>query len=145
MTRRQDRPVIPLRSDPWHQRPERQNCLDCRFYMRRRPFDYMVRDEIWDLTGLSAIDGVLCLECLEKRIGRPLKRTDFRLTTPEQRARGAWDGQTRMVPEYWGEIDPVWAEMKERWPDATWEQAHKFCVTVYKRTYPDRRRRSSRQ
>jgi hypothetical protein len=60
----------------------------------------MVHDTVWDLTGLSAIGGVLCLNCLEKRIGRPLRRTDFRLTKPgEQRA--SWGGETRMVPRGW--------------------------------------------
>jgi hypothetical protein len=36
----------------------------------------MVRDELWEEHGAG--DGMLCIGCLEKRVGRRLVGTDFR-------------------------------------------------------------------
>lgn len=36
---------------------------------------YMVKDRIWDKYGVG--EGFLCLECLQKRLGRPFRPTDF--------------------------------------------------------------------
>jgi hypothetical protein len=38
---------------------------------------YCLKDEVWRATGLEAWGGCLCIGCLEKRIGRRLKREDF--------------------------------------------------------------------
>jgi hypothetical protein len=38
---------------------------------------YIVTDEVWEQSGLEAWGGCLCIGCLEKRIGRPLKPDDF--------------------------------------------------------------------
>ena len=38
---------------------------------------YIVRDEIWARTGLKSQGGMLCIGCLEGRIGRKLSPTDF--------------------------------------------------------------------
>jgi hypothetical protein len=38
---------------------------------------YMVTDEVWRMIGLEGMGGCLCIGCLEKRIGRRLKPSDF--------------------------------------------------------------------
>jgi hypothetical protein len=38
---------------------------------------FMVSNEVWAATGLAR-NGKLCLDCLKKRIGRPLNTDDFR-------------------------------------------------------------------
>jgi hypothetical protein len=38
---------------------------------------YIVRDSVWQKTGLEGYGGCLCIGCLEKRIGRRLKPKDF--------------------------------------------------------------------
>ena len=48
-------------------------CTDCGFV----PFDhYMVWDELWAKAGLDPRE-ICCLECLERRFGRPLGIDDF--------------------------------------------------------------------
>ena len=48
-------------------------CTDCGFV----PFDhYMVWDELWAKAGLDPRE-ICCLECLERRLGRPLGVDDF--------------------------------------------------------------------
>ena len=37
---------------------------------------YMVRDELW-MSAVGKQEGMLCLGCLEGRIGRPLVADDF--------------------------------------------------------------------
>jgi len=39
---------------------------------------YMVREAVWKAAGMEPYGGCLCIGCLEKRIGRKLKRKDFR-------------------------------------------------------------------
>lgn len=50
-------------------------CVDCRVHTGYLGDYYMVRDEIWEKHGCGA--GMLCIECLEARIGRELTSTDF--------------------------------------------------------------------
>jgi hypothetical protein len=38
---------------------------------------YMVHDKVWKKAGMEGYGGCLCIGCLEKRIGRRLKRKDF--------------------------------------------------------------------
>jgi len=38
---------------------------------------YTVSDELWAASGLGGNDGMLCLRCCEKRIGRELRPEDF--------------------------------------------------------------------
>jgi hypothetical protein len=37
---------------------------------------YMLHDHLWRLSN-PAVDGKLCLNCAEQRLGRPLTRSDF--------------------------------------------------------------------
>ena len=45
----------------------------------------MVRNDVWALTGLAYADGVLCLDCLSHRLGRPLRLDDFPMEGPLNR------------------------------------------------------------
>jgi hypothetical protein len=51
-------------------------CLDCGVDTGRIGEHYMLVDEVWKLTGLGKI-GMLCVEHVEKRIGRELVESDF--------------------------------------------------------------------
>ncbi len=48
-------------------------CLDCGVSTFEVGEYYMVRDELWPLS----VDGMLCIGCLETRLGRRLRRADF--------------------------------------------------------------------
>jgi len=67
----------------------------------------MLTDPVWAQTGLGPHDGLLCLDCIERRIGRLLRYTDFRkcdtkgprsVTNAYRRA--SWGGP-RMLPVAW--------------------------------------------
>ncbi len=51
----------------------RLDCGDC-----ASPRDeYMVLDTVWAAAGFTSRKGVVCLDCLEARLGRPLTLADF--------------------------------------------------------------------
>lgn len=55
-------------------------CVDCKRNTcpRDQPGEsYMVHDQLWASIGMAADGGFLCIECLERRLGRQLKHTDF--------------------------------------------------------------------
>ena len=52
-------------------------CLDCSVDTLIIGEYYMVHDDVWFQTGLKKLDGMLCITCLEKRIGRQLTSNDF--------------------------------------------------------------------
>jgi len=60
----------------------KKRCADCRIEIApKQPQPgtwhwYMVWDEIWAQAGMSA-DGFLCVPCLERRLGRPLRINDL--------------------------------------------------------------------
>jgi len=47
---------------------------------------YMVPDELWAVSGMASDGGMLCLACLERRIGRLLVVEDFTALCPTQAA-----------------------------------------------------------
>lgn len=49
-------------------------CLDCLVDTGRIGEHYMLRDSVWNSV---ASDGMLCVGCLEIRLGRRLTREDF--------------------------------------------------------------------
>lgn len=51
-------------------------CLDCRANTLYLGEYYMVEDEVWKEAKMK--EGMLCIDCLEKRIGRTLKCEDFK-------------------------------------------------------------------
>ena len=51
------------------------SCRDCRAERYRM---FMVHDHVWNgEAGLPSFDCLLCMPCLERRIGRPLVSADF--------------------------------------------------------------------
>lgn len=54
------------------------SCEDCGVDCFTKHGDYyMVKDEIWDKHGVG--EGMLCWDCLEKRMGREIKVEDLTL------------------------------------------------------------------
>ncbi|MBO0736565.1 MAG: hypothetical protein J2P48_08355 [Alphaproteobacteria bacterium] len=81
----------------WARRRARSHCLDCDEHV---PV-YMLRDAVWYATGVGWHDGVLCLDCVERRLGRELTYRDFKPRSPENRALPHWNGTARMYPPNW--------------------------------------------
>ena len=52
-------------------------CKDCSVNTLHINEYYMVTDQVWKLTGLRGYDGMLCIGCLEQRLGRMLNARDF--------------------------------------------------------------------
>ena len=50
-------------------------CTDCSFDTLRKGEYYMLNDPLWESYGCG--DGMLCIGCMEKRMGRRLNREDF--------------------------------------------------------------------
>ena len=82
---------------------QRKRCLDCGIDTTASGDWYMVEDAVWAASGLSPVDGALCVADLEQRIGRPLVTTDFKLTSEDNRE--SWGGD-RMVPRWWARARP---------------------------------------
>lgn len=51
-------------------------CLDCNVDTGKAHEHYMLKDEVW-LSVVDSIVGMLCIDCIEKRLGRKLNKTDF--------------------------------------------------------------------
>jgi hypothetical protein len=51
-------------------------CLDCSTDTGKAGEHYMLVDSTWQLTGLGKY-GMLCIGCVEQRIGRNLHKADF--------------------------------------------------------------------
>lgn len=51
-------------------------CLDCGVDTNELGEYYMLRDTVWE-QALPAVDGMLCIGCVEKRLGRELNGHDF--------------------------------------------------------------------
>ena len=55
-------------------------CMDCMRDTREMHEYYMVTEDLWDKAtrnNLQDFLGMLCVECIEKRIGRELEPNDF--------------------------------------------------------------------
>lgn len=69
---------------PWA-RPPSFLCHDCGIDVGELgEFVYTVTDDVWAATGLGPHDGLLCIGCLEARLGRRVGGDDFN--------RGVWLG-----------------------------------------------------
>jgi hypothetical protein len=53
-------------------------CKDCTKSTSKMDEYYMVKDEIWLEAGMEPDSGMLCIGCLEERIGRQLTNPDFK-------------------------------------------------------------------
>src|SRR5262249_51890611 len=54
------------------------DCIDCGGDYDE--FGYMITDAVWAASGLVPNGGLLCIGCIERRLGRRLTRADFKLT-----------------------------------------------------------------
>jgi hypothetical protein len=52
-------------------------CVDCGVDTLATGQYYIVRRPVWAASGLGRQDGMLCLDCLERRLGRRLRNEDF--------------------------------------------------------------------
>lgn len=52
-------------------------CRDCGICTHEINEYYMVLNEVWLESGLKKYDGMLCIGCLEARLGRKLEHKDF--------------------------------------------------------------------
>jgi len=52
-------------------------CKDCGFNTLHGDEYYMVTNEAWKASGLTSNGGMLCIGCLETRLGRELTGEDF--------------------------------------------------------------------
>ena len=53
-------------------------CLDCGINTLTQTEEYyVVHDDVWLASGLTKSAGMLCIGCLEERIGRELTAADF--------------------------------------------------------------------
>jgi hypothetical protein len=82
---------------------KRTRCQDCGLDVTAAGHWHMLLDSVWACTGLGPEDGVLCLPCIERRLGRRLAYDDFQRTN--RRNREAWDGRSRMIPCVWDRPD----------------------------------------
>ena len=53
------------------------SCIDCRVDCLEIHEYYMVNDSVWSKTGVGPHGGMLCIGCLEKRLGRRLTSRNF--------------------------------------------------------------------
>ena len=51
-------------------------CIDCGYQTLWDEY-YSLNQDVWDRTGVSEDGGMLCIGCVEKRLGRPLHVMDF--------------------------------------------------------------------
>jgi hypothetical protein len=71
-----------LRSERWRRLARRFRCIDCGKDTKDGEY-YLVKDELWAASGGG--DGMLCLACLERRIGRELTLADFTWPSTDMR------------------------------------------------------------
>ncbi len=53
------------------------NCVDCGVNTHHIHESYMVHDRLWKKAGMKKNGGRLCVGCIERRLGRKLRCTDF--------------------------------------------------------------------
>ena len=51
-------------------------CVDCKVDTGKIGEHYFIRTDLW-LKAMRTIRGMLCIGCLEKRLGRELRKSDF--------------------------------------------------------------------
>jgi hypothetical protein len=54
-----------------------RHCVDCGVCTIKLQEYYMVRHELWAQAGMDRNGGMLCINCLEHRLGRTLIASDF--------------------------------------------------------------------
>jgi hypothetical protein len=85
---------------------KRVRCLDCDLDTIKAGHYYMVRDELWAASGVAPSGGMLCLGCLEGRLGRELEHADFTAIVP--RAWRQWQSAADPVAHIFQVSDTEW-------------------------------------
>jgi hypothetical protein len=73
MTTRTNAKAQQLELEDWYQR---FRCVDCRINTAKIGEYYVVEDKIWAAANIDG--GMLCIGCLELRLGQQLTRQDFK-------------------------------------------------------------------
>jgi ribosomal protein L34E len=61
----------------WRRRKDPFECKDCGTSTHDMREYYMVHDSVWGDAGMNPYEGMLCIGCLEDRLGRRLTPADF--------------------------------------------------------------------
>lgn len=81
-------------------RHESDLCMDCEKHQREFDEYYMVHDNIWESAVIGdELFGLLCIGCLEDRLGRQLNPRDFTsfpVNSKENAKKHSWRQQWRM-------------------------------------------------
>lgn len=74
-------------------------CVDCGNGTSAFGLDeyFMVHAEVWAATGLGVGGGLLCIGCVEARIGRRLTAADFTGAPVNDWRRPGWHGSPRLL------------------------------------------------
>jgi hypothetical protein len=73
---------------------------------------YIVKEKIWNASGMASYGGCLCVGCLERRIGRRLKPKDFDHTHPFNQPRIPCTDRLR---DRRGHSDIIISDQPEAW------------------------------
>jgi hypothetical protein len=76
----------------------------------------VLHNALWAQTGLKRFDGFLCNRCIERHIGRTLRREDFPICTEEEREE--WGGDVRKTPARWRGLRRTTSREAPRRPSA---------------------------
>ncbi len=76
---------------------------------------YMVKDDVWDQAwaghrrSYKCVPGqeILCVECLERRIGRTLMKRDFTDVPVNDLNEGSWHRSVRLIDRLTRESGPI--------------------------------------
>jgi hypothetical protein len=81
-------------------------CIDCKadIYTIREYF--MVTKKVWKASGLKYDGGMLCVGCLEKRIGRELTQEDFPVV-PLNADEGVWGEKSERLRQRQRQARPL--------------------------------------
>ena len=81
-------------------RHESETCMDCEKHQKEFNEYYMVKDEIWMSCVVGDEEfGLLCIGCLEDRLGRELRPSDFTpfpVNSYTESKKHSWRQQWRM-------------------------------------------------
>jgi hypothetical protein len=89
------------KDEKWRSSRLRFFCLDCQIDVVEEEHYCMLRRPVWRQTGLGPYDGVLCLDCIERRIGRRLTLADFLVAQKCDEMAGGFTRGELMLPDNW--------------------------------------------
>jgi hypothetical protein len=86
-------------------------CADCKIDVYTAGHYCMLKAHVWRQTGMGSwyLSGVLCLDCIEHRLGRRLQLNDFAIARTKA-DRTLWSLGQAMLPRVW----EVWDHIAKR-------------------------------